>query len=297
MQYEEAVKCCIEFLHEYLLPPVYKEGKREIAGNLNIVFACGGDASRWVNFLGIPKQLIDAGDGLPLVQRSINQFRSALPGAEVYLLTRQDRNDFESVKGVRFVPRKDHIRRRIMEEVLEHTSKLMHSDRDILLVYGDAYFSETAIKRIRKKILLDPVTVALFGRRHQNHLYGNTGGEDFGVYAPRNSWRLILDYHALLKRLYIGNRLYRYGTWEFITLLSALKQAGLPRTSHPSLINNDVIATLRAMSEVWKHRRFDPDHWVEIDDETEDFDFPCEYIERMMRMVQWVGEALDNSHS
>lgn len=294
MQYEEAVQCCLDFLHNHLAPPILQQERRTIAQNLNIVFACGGNASRWDKFLGIPKQLVDAGDGLPLVQRSINQFRSALPGAALYLLTKNDRNEFESIEGVTFVSRKDNVERRILEEVLEHTSESLESERDILLIYGDVYFSNEAVKRIRKKILLDSTTVALFGRRHQNVMYGNTGGEDFGVYAPRNSWQLILDYHALLKRLYIGNRLYRYGTWEFVTLLSALNQAGLTGDHHPRLINNNVSHTIRAMAKVWTHKDFDSNHWVDIDDETEDFDFPCEYIERVMRMVQWVGESSPN---
>lgn len=291
MQYEEAVQCCIDFLHNHLTPPAPQQGRRKIAQDLNIIFACGGNASRWGNFLEIPKQLIDAGDGLPLVQRSINQFQSALPGAALYLLTKNGINDFESIEGVTFVSRKDDTERRILEEVLGHTRKSLRSERDILLIYGDVYFSDEAVRRIRNKVLLNSTTVALFGRRHHNALYGNTGGEDFGVYAPRNSWELILDYHALLKRLYIGNRLYRYGTWEFITLLSALKQAGLPGDHRPCLINDDVLQTIRAMGRVWTHKDFDSNHWVDIDDETEDFDFPCEYIERVMRMVQWVGES------
>jgi hypothetical protein len=291
LQYEEVVECCLEFLHDYLTSPVYKEDKRPIANDLNIIFACGGNASRWENFLGIPKQLVDTGSGLSLVQRTVNQFRVALPGAELYLLTRQEEHEFQSIEDVTFVSRKDNIERRILEEVLGHTSKSLHTDHHILLLYGDVYFSDEAVKKIRKKVLLDSTTIALFGRRHQNALYGNTGGEDFGVYAPLNSWQLILDYHALLKRLYIGTRLYRYGTWEFITLLSALTKAKIPGAHRACLINNDVSQTICAMSEVWKHKDFDQDHWVDIDDETEDFDFPCEYIERMARMVQWVGEG------
>lgn len=291
LEYEKSVECCLQFLHNHLTPPSFQHGQQKIANNLNIIFACGGNASRWDNFLGTPKQLIDAGDGLPLVQRSINQFHSALPGAQLYLLIKHDKNDFESIEGVNFVSRKDDVDRRILEEVLGHTTKSLHSERDILLIYGDVYFSDEAVRKIRKKILLDSSSVTLFGRKHRNDLYGNTGGEDFGVYAPRNSWQLILDYHALLKRLYIGNRLYRYGTWEFITLLSALKQAGLPGEHHPLLIDNDVSQTIRAMGQIWRHKDFDSNHWVDIDDETEDFDFPCEYIERVMRMVQWVGES------
>ena len=109
LQYEEVVECCLEFLHDYLTSPVYKEDKRPIANDLNIIFACGGNASRWENFLGIPKQLVDTGSGLSLVQRTVNQFRVALPGAELYLLTRQEEHEFQSIEGVTFVSRKDNI--------------------------------------------------------------------------------------------------------------------------------------------------------------------------------------------
>jgi len=247
--------------------------------------------------LGIPKQLVDTGDGVPLIQRSINQFRCALPGAEIYLLARHDRNDFLLVTGTEFIRRKDDVHRPILVEILENIINDIRSSRDLLLVYGDVYFSSKAIKKIRKKIILEWDTITFFGRRNQNPQFGNTGGEDFAVYIPQTYWRMTLDYHRLLKRLYIGHKLYRYGTWEMITLLSALKKAGIPGIPEPQLIDNSGDKTVSLMAKIWAQRDFDLNHWVDIDDETEDFDFPCEYIERLRRMVEWVGQAIDSRNS
>lgn len=36
--------------------------------------------------MGIPKQLVDCGDGVPLIQRTLDQFTKILPGANFFLL-------------------------------------------------------------------------------------------------------------------------------------------------------------------------------------------------------------------
>jgi len=298
MKYEQAVETCLGYLHQHQnqpsASPVQQALERDLGSNLNIVFTWGGNASRWDDFMGMPKQLLDTGDDLPLVQRSVNQFRAVLPGATCYLLARCERNDFAFIEGIQCISRVDQYDRPILMEILTKSEVLLAEKRDILVVYGDVYFSDQAIRRIRNKVIADDCALCFFGRRHQNLRYGNTGGEDFAVYLPRDSWRSVLDYHALLGRIYIGTRLYRYGTWELITLLSVLKQKqstyALPA---PELIGNDVGQTFKMMASIWQCKDFHPRHWIEIDDETEDFDFPCEYVERIFRMVQWVGAAVE----
>ena len=298
MQYEQAIEACLDFLHRYQHPPVASPSsravQRRIGDGLNIVFTCGGNASRWAAFLGLAKQLVDVGDGLPLVQRSVNQFRASLPGATFYLLTRFNRNDFSCIEGVQCISRRDNVDRPILLEILEQTETVLAGDRDILVVYGDVYFSDLAIRRIRNKIVADDSCFAMFGRRFQNIRYGNTGGEDFAVFIPRSSRQIAIDYHVFLERIYVGMRLYRFGTWELITLLSVLKQrATSTLLPAPFLIDGDVVKTFHAMASTWQRKDFHTRHWIDIDDETEDFDFPCEYIERLFRMVQWVGADVE----
>jgi len=295
LEFEKATEICLEFLHGYLIPPAFSRGDKGTFNHINIVFTCGGNASRWDGFLGIPKQLIDTGDKLPLIQRSVNQFRSAFPGASCYVLVaRHDDNRTISATGAITLRRSDNIHRPILVEILDCTEPRFSQRGDILVVYGDVYFSDAAITKIMDRIQMKPDAFTLFGRKRQNELFGNTGGEDFAVYAPRGSWQSISDYHALLQRLYIGTRLHRYGTWEMMTLLSLLTRSGssegIPR---PTLINDDISQTIALMGEIWHRKEFDPQYWIDIDDETEDFDFPCEYIERLFRMVMWVGLAIE----
>jgi len=293
MEFEASVNICLDYLHNYLVPPTRPRNTANSFPNLKIFFACGGNSSRWNNFLALPKQMVDTGDGIPLIQRTINQFSSCFEGGDFYVITRQYDGDFSSVEGAKIIKRYDSIDRPVLREVLEYADKYFACQNDILCIYGDVYFSDGAIQKIKDHISCHNEDFALFGRKKINSRFGNSGGEDFAVYSPHSSRALLLEYHRFLERLYIGTPLHKYSTWELISLISALKKDDSSALPYPALIGGKTSFTYQELAQIRHSKEFHSRHWIEIDDETEDFDFPCEYIERIFRHVAWVGTALE----
>jgi hypothetical protein len=294
MEFEKGIDCCLIYLHERLVPPPELLDNAELVDNLKIVFACGGNASRWDDFLGIPKQLVDTGDGLPLIQRSINQFKSKMIGPSFELLTqRRYLNQFEFIEGADIVCRQESRNRCVGIEVLNFTSRDYPDDIDILWVYGDVYFSDSAIETITERLRVDRSNLQVFGRKRKNEAYGNTGGEDFAVYVPSNLRGYLREYYAFLQRVYIGTPLHRCSVWELISLISFLRRDTGEEFPSVNQYQSCIDRCYTELVNTLHSKDFVDDLWTEINDETEDFDFPCEYIERIYRMVAWVGQSLE----
>jgi hypothetical protein len=197
MQYEEVVRCCLDYLNRHLTAPSSKPvvDSRSQA-KLHIIFACGGNGARWDRFLGLPKQKVDTGDGVPLIQRTINQFSSRFPGVSLSILLRKsDKNDFCDIQNIGRIYTTQGPDTPVCIEILEtiRRSPMLYSD--ILWVYGDVFFSELAVFTIMDTLLSNPQEIKYFGRKQINPKYGNTGGEIFAVFAPLRfkTFRLALQ--------------------------------------------------------------------------------------------------------
>ena len=296
MNFEKCAECCLAYLGRHLVPPSSDVVANAIMPrSLKVVFACGGNGSRWGRFMNTQKQLVNTGDGLSLIQRTINQFRSCMPTADFTILCKESTQErFKNISGAS-------ISLTIMDEetpvgieILEGTLQNPGSDSDILWIYGDVYFSESAVSTIVSAVSGDCRYPKFFGRKHRNHKFGNTGGELFGVYAPMHQQSLLREYYDFIERLYIGFPLRRRSSWEVLALLGLMtKQRGrhIPR---PYLVEDDAEKTYNELVKVFQAREFAPFTWIEIDDETEDFDYPCEYLERLLRTVVQVGITLDS---
>lgn len=294
MEFEEGVSCCLEYLHSTIAtsPPAIAQAKTFIG--LEVVYVCGGNASRWHNFLGIPKQMVDTGESVPLVQRTINQFQARVAGARFSVLIKEeDHPYFHGIQHAETVYRQESSDRAVGIEMLTHASTHIPASHDVLFVYGDVHFSESAISSILDSICSENRLPRYFGRKRKNDAYGNTGGEIFAVFVPAGIHEDLLSYYTFIDRLYIGTPIHRCSSWEVVSLLSAMLRKNLNILQQPQLLESSVATTYSEIKNTLHARDFDARTWVEIDDETEDFDFPCEYIERVYRMVEWVGRALD----
>ena len=294
MEFEKCAECCLSFLSNHLLPPTKAINPNiSLSKSLRVILPCGGKGSRWKRFLNVPKQQINMGDGLPLVQRTINQFRSYMPEVPFHILIRKDANDdFSNIKGTNFLDTLLGEEEQVVVEVLENilVNPLMQSD--VLLIYGDVYFSESAVETIVKTVSGECNYPKYFGRKHQNKNFGNNGGEIFGIYIPFRKQELLLTYHKFINRMYLGFPLHRVSSWEVLALLGLLNTSNTQELVYPYLIGNDAGETFNQLAGIFVKREFNPMTWIEIDDETEDFDYPCEYLDRLGRTVVWVGEKM-----
>jgi hypothetical protein len=150
MEFEASISCCLEYLHRHPIPPGQSNINHIDNNRLKVVFACGGKSARWNNFLDIPKQMVDTGDGIPLIQRTINQLGSVLDNAEFLLVTSKGDRSFMSVKGAETIERHDSKDRPVLIEVLKYAKNNFDSTSNVLWIYGDSYFSDAATVTARK---------------------------------------------------------------------------------------------------------------------------------------------------
>lgn len=297
LDFEGAASCCLTYLHEHLgqADHSHLEATPEATSlyTLSVVFACAGNGERWANFLGKPKHWADLGEGTPLIQRTTTQFNRAFPSAShMALISPGDHSLYSQLYDLILTERQGPSQRFPGIEVLEQALAAKNNDRDVLWIYGDVFFSTAATQRIAKTIHANPAQPRFFGRKQKNELYGNGGGEIFAVYAPAPYQERLLAYYEFIQRLRLGTPLLRCTNWEVLSLAAALctdEQDPLPT---PSLINNSLGATFKAITSNFSARNFHPALWIEINDATEDFDYPFEYLERLFRRVAWTGQGI-----
>lgn len=132
-----------------------------------IFIACAGSASRWGNYLGVPKQLVPI-DGQPLLHRTVDLLRSR-GAVDIFIVT--DRSDLE-VPGCRILHPEDS--RWLVATLLSTRSGW--SGR-ILLLLGDVWYSPAAMDQM----VAFEGELRFFGRSTPNELTGRQHGEMFGV--------------------------------------------------------------------------------------------------------------------
>jgi len=104
---------------------------------MKYVIMADGKSSRWNNYLGIPKHLIEI-DGEPIIKRTIRLLREYDPSCEIVVTSHNQ--DYEFPGSVRYEPHNNVL------EIDRFTQELI-SDNTCFL-YGDTYYSNDAIERI-----------------------------------------------------------------------------------------------------------------------------------------------------
>ena len=236
--------------------------------------------------MGISKQFVDCGDGVPLIQRTVDQFTKILPGANFFLLIGEDQvKEFAPIKGCHRLLRHHPSDFSLGTEVFGYqASKVLHNS-DILLLYGDVYFTDNALRLI-KDACITSMEFKAFGRKNKNPENRNNGGEDFGLFMPKERNSFILGWYQLTGDIYNGSRLFRFSPWEVISLISWARKKGIKSAAEFRLTRTTPDYARDGIVQTFNDREFDKNLWVEIDDDTEDFDFPIEYMTRLLLMAE-----------
>lgn len=281
LEYENAARSllCILKSNETKSTNYYNSNYRP---NLQIIIPCGGNASRWDNFLSQPKHLVDVGNNTRLIERTRQQIFTHFGDQTVtLLLDKKSANKYPVLPKTGTIFKNSKKDNNVALEVLSHPE--INTRLDLLWIYGDTFFTKDAFTMIANDISRNHLKIRYYGRKHQNADYGNNGGELFAVYTPIPLLQELKDIYLFVKRLYIGTPMYRFSSWEVIAFLSVIqKQGGIQRW-------RDYATTLGAtrifteMCSIWKDRSFPDELWVEINDATEDFDYPYEYINWLLR--------------
>lgn len=197
----------------------------------------GGSGSRWKNYQGVPKHLIEL-EGEQLIARTIRQFEDLEP--TVIAPTEYLSYNLQApvVPGSR--PTGLDI-----DKIM--SSRLLWPARSrTVILYGDVWFSDEAVGLIKQ----EPPGVKFYGRFNASKFTGKPWGEIFALSISYRAYAAVdaaVEYILTLKR---NGGVSRTSAWELYRTLNGIR----PITKH-SLNGN----------------------FVEIDDWTEDFDFPVDY--------------------
>jgi hypothetical protein len=108
--------------------------------NQKVLIIAAGDGSRWGNYLGVPKHLVNI-EGEILLNRTCRQFLRY--SSDVVVVGPDDRY---SVQGTKlFIP--DMSERRELDKFASSMSEWNEQGKTIL-VYGDVYFTDEAVEAI-----------------------------------------------------------------------------------------------------------------------------------------------------
>jgi hypothetical protein len=234
---------------------------------MKIVFTCAGNQTRWGNYMNCPKHLVPI-NGIPLLKRNILLFDTFFNHPTYYVSIRN-----ESLKSLYNVH--DKITFYISDNIIENYEPayktlipfLNKYNDDVLILLGDVIFSEDCVKRIYENTLKN--TFNVFGRKSCSFITGCIWGEIFAFYIPQHFKEDFIEAVNTINNLYLQKKLNRFSGWEIISYIYSL-------TKDDPQIHNIIM-------NIYKKKLF-PESFIVINDETEDFDFPNDYINYFLRV-------------
>jgi hypothetical protein len=211
-----------------------------------------GHGIRWGDKFGIPKHLVDVG-GEQLLSRTIRQLKE-LGERDIYLVSR----DYVFPGVNIYVPRLDPENKEA-DKFLSSIDLWRNTKKDFVFLYGDVYFTDSAIKKIAETRVKD---WALFARFGESEITGKQHGECFAFrFTPMMKLKLERTLLHLVD-MRKDSQISRNGGWELYSMLEGFLPMERKRGSH----------------------------LIEIDDFTEDFDFPEDYERWARRIGIWKEE-------
>jgi hypothetical protein len=204
-----------------------------------VLILAAGSNERWDNYLGVPKHLIEI-DGERLVERIARQFGDYAD--EVVIVGPKDPR-YGTNYAVHYAPATDWSKE--MDKFV--SSMKLWGDQNVVLVYGDVYFTDEAVKTI----MTYSGDWKYFCRPWPSKITGKNCKEVFAIYIPPHNTKLVKENIKQITNIQTGA-----DGWSLFRQLTL--------GTHGRGPDED-----RAMFEKDKH--------IVIDDLTEDFDCPRDY--------------------
>jgi hypothetical protein len=205
---------------------------------LRVLILCAGEGSRWNNYTGVPKYKVVV-EGEVLVERTIKQFLKYTD--DIVVVTSDESETFPGAST--YLANKSR-KYKDMDKFL--SSHDQWSDTKTIIVYGDVYFTDEAVKTITT----NNKTWCFYLRKGASQITGKPWGEIFG-FSFDGCFNQIM----------------------FQTIKSTLFKRIVTNPPKPA-----GWILLRSLLEVRTTRDiFTPENsfaYINIDDWTEDFDFP-----------------------
>lgn len=222
---------------------------------------CAGQAKRWAKHGNVPKQLVVL-RGEPILHRLVRLANEVDPDAEVRVVVADHTDDTFKVPGSRRVKaRLDPDR--VQADKLLSSAHLWADDTRTIALYGDVYFTDDAIARIAA----DTQPWAAFARYGASDFTGKDHRELFGFAFDPSEHDRIRDAADRCLALHRAGRMGGWsGGWQIYAAAAGADEQGIAG------------------------RFVDRGNAVEVDDWTDDFDYPKDWDEWCLR---WAKAPLD----
>lgn len=232
---------------------------------------------------------MDIGKSDSLLGHTVEQILERIhPLSLKAVVSPETRNLYKEVGNIEMIERTGDPDEDVALEILANPSLGLDESKDLLLIMRDVAFTNKAMDMIADAVN-DKSRLRLFGRSRRNPRHGNTGGEIFGAYVPGRELSSIRVFYETCKKIYYGTArlaMYRFSTWEVLALVTAAGKKSGERTlfaiQKHSYSLHEILPMMKSALDQGEFLEY---IWYEIDDETEDFDFPCEYINWLTRSV------------
>lgn len=247
--------------------------------NLEIIFACAGDGKRWNNYNNTQKHLVNM-FGKPLLQFNIEKF-DKLFNLETYTVSIkcEEEKQIYNIHGkIKFYAMNEN--NNLEFPALYNLKKyILESEKDVLVVLGDVVFSNKCLEIVYNAVKKGEY--AIFGRIGKSKICDY--GELFSFYIPtkaKNDFYLCVE---IPKIFYERKILRRFICWEIILFIESI--GGMNKIHNVKKEDFDII--LKKMNIYTKiiyseqSNAIKINNFFQINDSTEDFDFPADYIKWM----------------
>ena len=216
--------------------------RRPDRGKTVCIIICAGEATRWGNYLGVPKHLVTL-EGEVMLHRLVRQL-SEYKDNSIHIVVKED-DDKYKVSGSELYVADLNPSNGDADKFLS-SQKLWNKHGRTLVFCGDVWFSDSAIRKILSYRGTDWI---VFGRHHASKITGCKWGELFAQsFYPKD----IKEHRANLHKVaeaYKAKSITSAGGWAHYRAMS-----GIPLGEHKI-----------------------KDKFYNIDDWTDDFDKPEDY--------------------
>lgn len=223
------------------------------------IIICAGDATRWGNYLGTPKHLIEI-EGERLLDRTVRLLRER-DIEEVYIVVKEITKAYHVEGAAQYVA--DLNPDNVDADKFLSSRSLWNPDGRTIVLYGDCYFTDEAMDMITG---YKPERWVLFCRPEASEITGTPYGECFAQSFYTKHHRKHEAKLHYIARLFKAGTISRCGGWEHYRAMTGRKGA-----------------------DVEKHEM--STHYVEVNDWTDDFDYPDDYENWLRRRALLHGEA------
>lgn len=199
---------------------------------MRIIITAAGEGKRWNNYLNTDKHLVSI-DGEPILNRTVRQFKQYVD--DVIIISSKNYNNI--------APTHIPIHGEFLDFGKLYSSHSLWSNNKTIIVFGDTYFTDDAIKTIMQ----NDEEYKFFLRKGASSYTGKNHKEIFAVSfkgSMNSKIRSSLEY--LINKKQQGP-----GAWRLYLYLHNLENK--------------------------KKDYYNTDGYVHIDDWTEDFDYPVDY--------------------